>query len=400
MDGALPEGALDEEEPALARLSGAFVDPEVEAGFQRAHIEQTRWVVRAFALLALAGAFAGSAAAYASLGPESRVFWWTTAGRAVLALVCAGGIALYSAARRPGPLYAYNLFAGAVAFATVALRTSSEPASSGDPHTLLHVSREGLSLLLIVSLAVLTLVPGWFLAHAALLGAVGAGLVGLLHVQSDASVSLHGVAATAAVAFGVVVTVGRLVQRLRRRSYIAQERLRASNAALHRLASTDPLTGCANRRYFFASAESERRRARRHGRPLATLLIDIDRFKELNDQHGHAAGDAVLREVVALLGRSVRASDTVGRVGGEEFAILLPETTAGSAVGVAERLRGGIAGLAMRAGEAELGVTVSIGVSALGEEETSIDAALVRADRALYRAKAAGRDAVALEEPC
>jgi two-component system cell cycle response regulator len=164
---------------------------------------------------------------------------------------------------------------------------------------------------------------------------------------------------------------------------------------LEDLAYRDELTELPNRRGASRQLEVLISRARRHGHQLALLLIDADRFKAVNDDHGHAAGDVVLREVAHRLRERVRREDLVGRWGGEEFVVALPETTPDAAAAVAESLRAAIAGTPIEAHSTALDVTVSIGVAAwIGEDlEDVVD----RADRALYAAKAAGRDRVVVE---
>jgi diguanylate cyclase (GGDEF)-like protein len=164
---------------------------------------------------------------------------------------------------------------------------------------------------------------------------------------------------------------------------------------LEDLAYRDELTELPNRRGASRQLEVLISRARRHGHQLALLLIDADRFKDVNDQHGHAVGDVVLRELAQRLRERVRCEDVVGRWGGEEFVVALPETTADGAVAVAESLREAIAGTAIAAGDLTLGVTVSIGVAAWTGQE--LDLLVDGADNALYAAKAAGRDRVVVE---
>jgi diguanylate cyclase (GGDEF)-like protein/PAS domain S-box-containing protein len=163
-----------------------------------------------------------------------------------------------------------------------------------------------------------------------------------------------------------------------------------ARAQLARLASTDHLTGLPNRRAFQERLAGEIERARRHGRALSLVLVDIDHFKRVNDTHGHPAGDRVLVEVAARLDALVRGGGTVARVGGEEFAVILPEADGRSAVAAAERLRLAIEGAEF----AEAGaLTVSAGVCAFEGAFTEDD--LFRlADAALYRAKAQGRNRV------
>lgn len=165
---------------------------------------------------------------------------------------------------------------------------------------------------------------------------------------------------------------------------------------LQLMATTDALTGLPNRRSLMAGMELEVARATRSGRPLSIALLDIDRFKSINDRHGHPAGDAVLQAVADELRQVTRAGDLLGRFGGEEFAIVMPETDLRQARWVCERLRKAIAKRNMHFPDGTIGrVTVSSGVALLVGEE-SCDHLISRADGALYQAKADGRDLVRL----
>ncbi len=176
-------------------------------------------------------------------------------------------------------------------------------------------------------------------------------------------------------------------------------RIARSTQALLRLASTDPLTGALNRRSFADRAQAELSRAKRYDRPSTLLMIDADRFKAVNDRYGHAGGDAVLKAFVATAGGCLRPSDLLGRLGGEEFAILLAETSATGAVVAAERIRAAVAAGAVASEGGAIRYTVSLGVAALGEGADALKDAMDRADSALYAAKAAGRDRVVLGQP-
>jgi diguanylate cyclase (GGDEF)-like protein len=162
-----------------------------------------------------------------------------------------------------------------------------------------------------------------------------------------------------------------------------------------RLASIDPLTGVANRRAFERTCEVEVRRARRQGTPVSLLALDIDHFKSINDRWGHGAGDKVLRAVTDTVQLVLRATDTVARVGGEEFVVLLPGTPIEGALALGERIRRQVELLEWDSVlEPAARVTVSIGVSAWRPDEPSLEAAAARADELLYRAKVAGRNRV------
>ena len=163
----------------------------------------------------------------------------------------------------------------------------------------------------------------------------------------------------------------------------------------HWLATTDPLTGCLNRRALTERLEAELDRVRRYGLATSILMIDLDRFKQINDRWGHLVGDSVLRQVGDVLRREVRSVDSVARYGGEEFVVVLPETAAEGALTFAERIRARIeAHDFAEAGDPVL-VTVSIGVAGVGPSESGDPESLIAlADAALYRAKNGGRNQV------
>jgi two-component system, cell cycle response regulator len=160
------------------------------------------------------------------------------------------------------------------------------------------------------------------------------------------------------------------------------------------LAVTDSLTHLANRRRFDEELATETSRVRRHGRDLSLLMLDIDLFKNVNDSHGHQAGDAVLAHIAQVIRERVRNHDLVARVGGEELAILMPETGLQGARVLAEELRRAIERHVVEYAEQQLQVTVSIGCAQLSPEDSDQQAFLGRCDQQLYRAKAAGRNRV------
>jgi diguanylate cyclase (GGDEF)-like protein len=165
-------------------------------------------------------------------------------------------------------------------------------------------------------------------------------------------------------------------------------------AALIQLARRDPLTGTANRRYFFERAEQEFMRSRRYQTPLSMTLIDVDHFKRINDQFGHATGDEVLKLLSGKMAALLRESDLLARIGGEEFAILMPSTGLAGAALMAERLRVTIAEEASPVAGQMLHLRFSAGVTQLKTQDQSIEDCLRRADEAMYKAKQAGRDRV------
>jgi diguanylate cyclase (GGDEF)-like protein len=181
--------------------------------------------------------------------------------------------------------------------------------------------------------------------------------------------------------------------------YVGRQEETYRETSLH-----DALTGLYNPRYFWRRLGDEHAFAARHRRPLALLIGDIDFFKRVNDTHGHAAGDQVLGGVADALMGARRRGDTVARVGGEEFAVILPETEIGEALRVAERLRAAVGKLRFeldhRAKGAPLRVTMSFGAAVVAGESRMSGADLYQwADTAMYRAKQEGRDRVAAAEP-
>lgn len=176
----------------------------------------------------------------------------------------------------------------------------------------------------------------------------------------------------------------------------ANGRAAEATAELQRIATTDSLTGLWNRRHLLERLEAETGRSRRNGRPLCLAILDVDHFKRVNDLHGHPAGDEVLRTLARRIKDAVRLSDVVGRMGGEEFAILMPETDRAQARLVCERLGRMVARTPVRLPSgAELIVTLSTGIALMAGEEES-DRLISRADSALYDAKAGGRNRVKL----
>lgn len=182
---------------------------------------------------------------------------------------------------------------------------------------------------------------------------------------------------------------------LERREFEAKEEQKRLLAEVQQLATVDPLTNLYNRRHFFRLGEDEIDRARRYGHPLSVLMIDIDHFKSINDSHGHSVGDQVISTIAGRLANGLRKSDIAGRYGGEEFAMILPETDVANATSiVAERLRVAVADTPVETAVGPLKVTISVGVAAvLKSGETLLDA-LTRADNGLYAAKRAGRNRV------
>lgn len=179
-----------------------------------------------------------------------------------------------------------------------------------------------------------------------------------------------------------------LLQEIERREHLERE--------LRRIASVDELTGLHTRRHVLELGEHEYRRLARHQRELAILLIDLDHFKRINDSHGHAAGDEVLRHVGSLFRASLREGDIAGRFGGEEFLAILPETDLPAARQIAERLRTCLDQSVIVWRDIRIRLTLSIGIATTVADEP-IERTIARADRALYDAKRSGRNRVQVE---
>lgn len=226
------------------------------------------------------------------------------------------------------------------------------------------------------------------------------GYILMLTGRDSEAATLEGFAGGADDYVGKPAQMDELLARIRAGVRIVrlQKALLDTNRKLEELSLTDPLTSLRNRRAFDEELSGSFELARRHDRPLSLAMIDVDHFKAINDVHGHPTGDAVLRAVAQILDGSTRQTDFVARVGGEEFAILLPETPLFEAMQFAEKIRSAIAASTIRTGEVAHDVTVSIGIACISHSQiaSSVDF-FTAADQALYRAKMNGRNRVELE---
>jgi diguanylate cyclase (GGDEF)-like protein len=185
-----------------------------------------------------------------------------------------------------------------------------------------------------------------------------------------------------------------LIQTLASTATIAIENARLF-AEVQRLSITDDLTGLYSRRHFFTVAEQEFQRASRYGNDFAIIMLDIDHFKQINDEYGHLVGDKVLRRIANDLRKIMRGVDFVSRYGGEEFVILLPQANLETAEMTAERLREYIENNPFETEQGVFTITISAGVTGYSPDTTDIESLLMQADKALYQAKLAGRNKVA-----
>lgn len=270
-----------------------------------------------------------------------------------------------------------------------------------------------IGMLMVVNLSLFIFVPGRVAlgAWVALVGVAG----------SVASLLLTGTALALAPGLTLLLTLPAVVgfisanrlQRAQRQEFVVRSRLQQANAALQdeiarrtalqaelqRQATTDPLTGLLNRREFGRRFGLDLARAERDASPLSVALLDLDHFKKINDQFGHAAGDEVLRQVARLSHECFRSIDCVGRMGGEEFAVLLPGATLPQAATVAQRFAQRLAATLVVHGEQTIHLSATLGVAERLPEERTLDAMLQRADQALYAGKNAGRNCVMLALP-
>ncbi len=163
---------------------------------------------------------------------------------------------------------------------------------------------------------------------------------------------------------------------------------------LEDMATTDSLTGLLNRQAFMQRADKEYVRTKKYSRPLSAVMIDVDHFKSINDQYGHSVGDEVLRAMSKICQLSLRGSDVLGRIGGEEFVLLLPDTPEASAIYVAERMREHLVMTPIDIDGMKLKITASFGVATMRENDINFTSLLERADVAMYDAKHGGRNQV------
>jgi diguanylate cyclase (GGDEF)-like protein len=191
----------------------------------------------------------------------------------------------------------------------------------------------------------------------------------------------------------------KVEEELRRHRDHLEELVRERTAEVHQLAITDALTGVFNRRHVVELGNRALLQARRYHQPLAAIMLDIDDFKKINDTCGHAAGDEALRKLADQLRKDLRSTDIVGRYGGDEFVVLLPETNLQTAYQSAERLLVNIRALRVSTPQTRIGFTSSLGVAELKPaRQQTIDDLIARADDALYTAKQTGRNRVVMQE--
>ena len=330
-------------------------------------------------------------ALFSSLGVGSG---WSAAWFALVGLVVAGGGALVVRRRGAGGLDDPRLVAvqaGSALCLTLAV-------ALWDPAFMALML---LTVIVIIPTAALRLSPRGLLMLCVAAAAASAGVVmvdgGRLNLPADGGAQrvLSGLFLLWTLAKGASINVAGMALRLQLDD--SHTRLEAALARVKELAERDELTGLPNRRRVMEALAAERERHARSGIGFAVAMLDIDHFKRINDRYGHPVGDAVLKAVGQLLTGTLRGPDVVGRVGGEEFLLVLPGATVAEAAGqAAERVRAAIAAHDWGATAPELAVTASIGVAVALPGEP-LERLIDRADRGLYRAKSGGRNQVARE---
>ncbi|MBF0302625.1 MAG: diguanylate cyclase [Desulfamplus sp.] len=186
----------------------------------------------------------------------------------------------------------------------------------------------------------------------------------------------------------------RLLEEEIERRKASEEILKVISMKYQKMATQDYLTGVSNRRYFMERAEEELSRANRYTHPLTFMMMDIDHFKRINDTYGHQAGDQILKNVANICVDTLRVHDLFGRIGGEEFSAMLPETTLNEALIVAERIRKAIEDAEWEIDGKKVCCTLSIGMSQLNDNSETLDNLMKKADEALYLAKSSGRNCI------
>lgn len=323
--------------------------------------------------------------AHAGLAPAAPIRWWTAASvggmGAMLLLIRSGRTRSWADPALTMPQMLFAVASGSVAYVLAGSARGIVPAVLA---MILFFGTFGLDRRRMVVAGGLTL--GLFACAVAVSAA--------LHSRgaADRWLDLAYLMMTAIVLSGSVALTARM-QRMRSRLRQQKADLVKALADIRELVTRDELTGLVNRRHMRELMQRELARAERSGRTLVLAQLDVDHFKHINDCHGHAAGDAALRMLALALHRSTRESDVIARWGGEEFVLMLCDTSAGAAQALLERLRSDVSHLRLTQAAGDGSLTVSIGFT-VHQPGDQLDATLARADKAMYRAKAAGRNCV------
>lgn len=392
---------MREQEP-LTSFSHEFRNPEMERWFRQAERPEKVRQLRISMLVAAVAFLILIAVDYSLLGLSAR-FYLLTLLRVVVALAC---LVLLTALGRSPALADTPLPLNLVCFILVTcvlLVAPLRPETAGSQ----------LTAVVVVSFALYLFIPNrihWMLALNAYL-AVGF----LLAVMLFSNLSMSRVFGTAIVLV-LLNTIGLVIARrlaaLQRRQFASLTAEREINQLLQQeiderkgledrlrhLAQRDDLTGLNNRRWFLELAGQELRRSRRRNSPLSLCMVDLDHFKSINDRFGHAAGDKVLVQAANVCQEALRESDILGRFGGEEFVIALPDTDARGAREVAERLRERLYRFRFTDTAPDLRMTATAGIAEVRPQDDGLEPALHRADKAMYTGKDQGRNRVIVDD--
>ena len=388
------------EQPIIKRFSGEFADYDLESSFREGsqtatarHLSMSMIAVAALMLM-----FGISDFNFLGLSDN---FYQLMGMRTVVALACLTLVfALHLRPELAWSPFPVNL----VTFITVTGILMIVPLR---PETL----GTQIPAVVVASMALYLFIPNrlpWICAFNAYL-AIGFLLASL----QWASLSVTGFVTTALLLVLVNVTgylASRRINRLQREQFslllderaINRQLMYESNQRklleeqLRHMAQTDELTGLHNRRHFLELTSREMQHSLRRNKPLALCMIDVDNFKSINDQYGHAAGDTVLKEIARLCQKDLRGTDILARFGGEEFVLALPGASPERALEVTERLRSRVEEFQFEGSMAFLKLTITAGIAELERGEDSLDPALSRADRALYQGKKQGKNSVIL----
>jgi diguanylate cyclase (GGDEF)-like protein len=383
--------------PLIHRLTGQFRDARLEHQFRAFQVAQAQADIRVALLVAAAGVAMFAISDYFFLGLSSG-FYRLLIVRAAVITGCVL-VALRSSSSvilaRPWLLSAGPVIISIGALFILAIR----------PETIMTQMISVVVIILGTYLFVPNLIAGMVASAAFLttgfvvgcalwtgLDVAGLGVLGLLLISANCVgyMSARRFARLQREQFGLLLqeqsAKARLIEEISGREALEQ-RLRI-------IAQTDELTGCSSRRHFMQTAEAALALVRAQERPFSLCMIDVDRFKQINDTYGHAAGDRILQAVAEGCRTVLRAGEPLGRFGGEEFVAALPGASLDAACQIAERVRLHIAGLTFDETDPALRVTVTIGLSEVASSEPDLDPALNRADAAMYEGKRAGRNTV------
>ncbi|MCB1137550.1 MAG: GGDEF domain-containing protein [Leptospiraceae bacterium] len=382
-----------EQKRPLHGILPAFKEVKIERDFLRADARRTRRFIRLLALLSIVVTILTWHGSLEPLAHRPHARTIATVLKGLFAALC---IVLLWLSQRDTSIFRVYDFTSLIYLGSViviSLRMSAmDQSRSGLLWEVVHVTRDGMTAWLVVSAAVLLFVPGHFLTNL-IISLLGFCFAFVMMVYSGLEHPLQAFYVYGT-AYLITLAMSGHFQRLQRKHYQLILDLQDANGRLEHLASTDPLTGILNRRSFVDALEREYRRCVRHKEDLALVLFDLDFFKEINDNHGHPAGDAVLRAMAGAVHEQIRKEDYFARLGGEEFALLLPETDPPHANQFSERIRQTIENLRIAFNRTQIGITASFGVTYLHPDDDNEDAILIRADRALYEAKKKGRNQV------